>query len=335
MTLLTSQVAFHFDLIYHYHKLKKMEWPRDLCEIYRQCLPEIEADIPPGIYLETDLMKPGPVVLVNSGQMRQIFTNLIVNAKEAIEDSAGAVKVVIKTVTASEVPESHVSHIDLEPAPELFASLEVTDSGCGISGEKLGRLFDPFYTTKFTGRGLGLAVTMGLVKAWGGMLRVESSVGEGSCFHVFLPLVADAVPRQTETLTALEKFNVKGTVLLVDDDPVLCSIVKVTLRNLGCTVFVASGGSEALELFELHQESIDCLLTDLSMPDMDGWETLAALRKIKPNLPAILSSGYDEAHVMKGDHNEQPQAFLHKPYRKSDLKNVLGRFLRGATRNVE
>ena len=104
------------------------------------------------------------------------------------------------------------------------------------------------------------------------------------------------------------------------------------MKHLGFTVFIATSGYEAVALFQKHHNSIDCLLTDLSMPDMDGWETLTALRKIKPDLPAILSSGYDEAHVMKGDHKELPQAFLHKPYTKDNLKNVLNRVLGDATR---
>lgn len=120
----------------------------------------------------------------------------------------------------------------------------------------------------------------------------------------------------------------KKSVLLVDDNPVACEIVQAVLEHLGFTVFVAIGGREAITLYQKHQSSIDCVLTDLSMPDMDGWETIAALRKINPDLPAILTSGYDEAHVMQGEHKELPQAFLHKPYRKDELKNELYRILR-------
>ena len=129
-----------------------------------------------------------------------------------------------------------------------------------------------------------------------------------------------------------ETFKAKRTVLLVDDNPVFCEVMEALLESLGFTVFVAVGGNEAITLFQKHHNSIDCLLTDLSLPDMNGWETLAAIRKIRPDLPAILTSGYDEAHAMKGDHKDLPQAFLHKPYTRDDLKNVLNRLLSDTTR---
>lgn len=206
------------------------------------------------------------------------------------------------------------------------------DTGCGIPEETLDHIFDPFYSTKFTGRGLGLAVAMSLVRAWSGMIHVNSEVNGGSCFRVFLPLAEDVLPPQPARMTKQEIFKAEGTVLLVDDDASLRMVVEAVLKNLGCTVFVAKNGSEAVTLFHEHQDSIDCLLTDLSMPDMDGWETLAALRKIKPDLPAILSSGYDESRVMNCDYKELPQAFLHKPYTKDDLKKILNRLLGDAAR---
>ncbi len=121
---------------------------------------------------------------------------------------------------------------------------------------------------------------------------------------------------------------------MVDDDPTMRLISEATLNNLGYTVFVATGGNDAIKLLQKHRESIDCLLTDLSMPDMDGWETLAALRKIKPGLPAILSSGYDKTLAMSGDHDELPHAFLQKPYKKYDLENALGNLLGVKTKQI-
>jgi two-component system cell cycle sensor histidine kinase/response regulator CckA len=115
----------------------------------------------------------------------------------------------------------------------------------------------------------------------------------------------------------------------------LCLVTEAILNQLGFSVLVTSGGNEAVDLFQKHQDSIDCLLTDLSMPDMDGWETLGALREIKPNLPVILSSGYDEAHVMDGDHDELPQAFLHKPYKRNDLRNALLQVLEDPPKNIK
>jgi len=186
-----------------------------------------------------------------------------------------------------------------------------------------------------SGRGLGLAVVIGLVKTWGGMIGVESEVGKGSIFRIFLPLVMDEAPRQREETQAEPwNFNTGWTVLLVDDDYIVRHLIETVLNRLGITVFAAAGGNEALALFQQHQGSIHCLFTDLSMPDMNGWETLAALRKIAPDLPAILSSGYDETQAMSGDYAELPQAFLHKPFEIDELKRVLNRVMGKLNTNV-
>jgi CheY-like chemotaxis protein len=203
-----------------------------------------------------------------------------------------------------------------------------------MSEEEMGKIFDPFFTTKTIGRGLGLAVSMGIVRSWDGMIFVKSVLREGSCFSVLLPLVEGVVPDQSEILTEHGNIKTAGTVLLVDDDAILLEIMEHVLQNLGFKVFVADSGKEAVVLLQKHQDIIDYLITDLSMPDMDGWETLAALRKIRPDLPAVLSSGYDETQAMSGDHDESFQGFLHKPYTKADLNNVLGRILGKLSKNA-
>ena len=121
---------------------------------------------------------------------------------------------------------------------------------------------------------------------------------------------------------------------MVDDDSVVRDIAETLLKHIGFTVFSATGGDEAITLLQKHGDNIRCLLTDLSMPGMDGWETLAALRKIQPHLPAILSSGYDENQAMSGDHVEFPQAFFHKPYTMVSLKEVLCRVLGDAVKKI-
>ncbi len=115
------------------------------------------------------------------------------------------------------------------------------------------------------------------------------------------------------------------TVLLIDDDKVLLEVIEAVLKSLGCTVYAAAGGKEAVDLLHKHQAAIECFIIDLTMPDMDGWQTLAALRKIKPQLPAVLCSGYDEIKAMDGARTVQAQAFLHKPYSRDDLRETLDR----------
>ncbi len=113
--------------------------------------------------------------------------------------------------------------------------------------------------------------------------------------------------------------------LLVDDEEILRDMVGTMLMRLGYTVLAAKDGVEAMEMFAQHQDEIRCVVSDLTMPRMNGWQTLAALRKLSPGIPVILSSGYDEAQVLIGNHPERPQAFLHKPYQKAELQAALAK----------
>jgi two-component system cell cycle sensor histidine kinase/response regulator CckA len=162
--------------------------------------------------------------------------------------------------------------------------------------------------------------------------------GRGSIFRVFLPATTDAIPCQPLTVTLpsattgappmgkSEKtpiINAGGTVLLVEDEDPVRKMTKVMLTRLNYTVLEASDGVEAVDVFRQHQNEICCVLCDLTMPRMDGWETLAALRKLSPGIPVILSSGYDKAQVMAGEHAEWPQAFLGKPYKSKELYEAI------------
>jgi len=170
----------------------------DLSEVCRKNLPMLQETMPEGIVLETDLLSPGPVVRAHENQMLQILTNLITNGCESIGHSTGRVTVTTRIIPASEVPKSHLMLFDWKPAEGVFSCLEVIDTGCGIAEDDIDKIFDPFFSTKFVGRGLGLAVVLGLVKTGGGAMGVESKKNQGSIFRVFLPLVTDELPRPSE-----------------------------------------------------------------------------------------------------------------------------------------
>jgi two-component system, cell cycle sensor histidine kinase and response regulator CckA len=307
----------------------------DLSAVCRDTLPRIQRYISDRVDIETDLPFPGPAVKTNTNQLQQILTQLITNGWEAIGDGTGRVRITTRTIEASEIPETHVVPAERRFVTELFACLEVADTGCGMSGEEMDKIFDPFFSTKFTGRGLGLAVATGLTRAWNGMIGVESTVGEGSVFRVYLPLITDGVPQHAEQVKEPWDFKTTRTVLVVDDDYIVRSLTVAVLERLGLTVHAAAGGKEAIALFRRHKGKIDCLITDLCMPEMDGWETLSAVRKMQADLPVILASGYDEAKAMSGYHEERIQAFLHKPYSLDDLREVLGRVLRRLGEEIE
>jgi two-component system, cell cycle sensor histidine kinase and response regulator CckA len=307
--------------------------PLDLSDVCRLNLPMFRDAVPEGVALETDLLSPGPVAHANANQMRQVLTHLVTNGWESIRHTAGTVTLTTRIIPAFDIPKPHLAPIDWKPTADLFACLEVTDTGCGIAEEDLGKIFDPFFTTKLTGRGLGLAVVLGIVKTWGGAIDVESQQNKGSTFRVFLPLITGELPRPSENATEVHQVEQGGTVLLVEDQDMVRKMAKTMLHRMGYEVVAASGGTEAVKLFRKNPDQVRLVITDLTMPGMNGWETMAALRKIRPHIPVVLVSGHDEAHAMGRDYPEQPHVFLHKPYFKSDLEAAIDTALKKSVSN--
>jgi len=303
----------------------------DIVELCRKNLHELQSQslANSGITIETNLMDAELFVRVNANQMQQVLNHLITNACESIGENKGKISLVTRIIKSSDISTLHLLPVDCKPSTDNYACVEITDTGCGISAEDIHKISDPFFTTKFTGRGLGLAVVSGIVKAWGGCVGVKSKVGHGSSFMVFLPLSVGATVYQTKKLSQSPQPQQKefSTVLMVDDNAAVLKMTTVMLKRMGFEVISAVNGVEAVEKFRQHKESINCLITDLSMPELDGWGTLAEIRKIKPDIPAILASGYDEAFAMSRDDSEKPQAFLHKPYSMKDLKSAVGQAL--------
>ncbi len=166
--------------------------PLDLCDVCRLGLPLLQAAIPKNVILETDLPSRGPTITANVNQMQQMLTNLVTNAWEAVGDGQGVIHLRVKTVSAADIPSIH-SPTDWQPQDSLYGCLEVTDTGSGIAESDIENLFDPFFSSKFIGRGLGLSVVLGIAKAHHGAVAVQSELGQGSTFSVFLPASAENV----------------------------------------------------------------------------------------------------------------------------------------------
>jgi PAS domain S-box-containing protein len=296
----------------------------DLSELCRQSLPLIQSATP--VVVQSALAEPGPVIRANAQQLQQMLTNLITNAAESGGASRGAVRLFVKTVSAQEIPAAQRFPLDWQPQAQDYVCLGVADAGCGIAPENLEKIFDPFFSSKFTGRGLGLPVVLGLVRVHHGCITVESEPGQGSTFQLFFPALSRAALPPAQPRPA-PGFAGGGTVLLVDDEEPVRKLTTTMLTRLGFTVLTAADGCAAVEVFRQHQAAIRCVLTDLTMPGMDGWATLAALRALRAELPVILSSGYDETNALAGAGAERPQAFLSKPYTVAALREALGHAL--------
>ncbi len=301
--------------------------PMDLSEACRQSLTLLQAAVPKGMTLKADFPSSGPVIRANAGQIQQVLVNLVTNASEAAGENQGAISLAVKTVSQANIPASKRFPIDWQPRESVYACLEVADTGCGIPDRNIENLFDPFFTTKFTGRGLGLPAVLGIVRALHGAVTVESEPGRGSVFRVFLPVSAEEVTNSPVKADKAREIEAGGTVLLIEDEEQVRNMAQSMLTYLGYTVLEAKDGVEAMEIFQQHRDEIRCVLSDLTMPRMDGWETLAALRRLSPDIPVILSSGYDEARVMTGEHPERPNAFLGKPYQLKGLNDTINRVL--------
>lgn len=302
--------------------------PRLLAMLCHDSLPFLQSSLPSHVTLDLECPSHGPVVRASEESINQILTALVSNAWEAMGVSGGHIRLRLTTCPAEAIPQLHRFPIGWQAQSTSYACLEVADTGCGIPEADLEKVFDPFFSTKFAGRGLGLPMVMGLVQAHGGVIVVESKLRQGSVFRVFLPVSAETPFHHAGTEIQPQQLQCEGMILLADDDLALLEAAGELIEHLGFTVLTAKDGVDAVEQFRKHKDDIRCVITDLTMPRMDGWETLSALRRLEPNLPVILSSGYDKAQVMATSHVERPQAFLGKPYFLKQLQAALVQALR-------
>jgi len=303
-----------------------MRAPLDLSETCRKSMPLLQAAVPAEMLFRTDLLSPGPTVSANANQIQQILTNLITNAWEAIDKNQGAITLTVKMGSPQDFFTTHQFPIDWQFRDLSYACLEVMDTGCGIPREDIEKIFDPFFSSKFPGRGLGLPTVLGIVKAHNGVITVQSIIGQGSTFRVYLPVTVEEIRLQQpeSKVQPLIKDKVK-TVLLVEDEEIVRNMAEIMLQSLGFKVLVANDGVEAVEMFKRHNNEIHVVLSDLSMPRMNGWGTMLALRRIRPDVPVVLVSGYDESKANADGCPERPDVFLHKPYQMAELKDAIAR----------
>jgi CheY-like chemotaxis protein len=271
-----------------------------------------------------------PVIKADAAQIRQVIMNLIINAAEAIGEAQGEVCVSLtKTEIRPEQPEK--DHLGKIIPPDWYICLEVTDNGCGMDDVTKKRIFEPFYSTKFTGRGLGMSENLGIITAHKGAMQISSHPGHGSSFKIYLPVLTSDTAREALLQQAAPSaWQGSGTILLVEDEPQLMTVAKNLMKALGFMVFEATNGREALEQYRKNAEYINLVVTDVGMPIMDGYELFRELKKITPELPIIVSSGFGDVDVTSKITGGEIAGLLSKPYRFDQLRDVLKSVVEGA-----
>lgn len=271
-----------------------------------------------------------PLIKADASQISQIVMNLIINASEAIGEVQGEIRVSL-TKTELKSDEPIKDHQGKTITPGWYVYLEVTDNGSGMDDETKQRIFEPFYTTKFVGRGLGMSAVRGIVMSHCGALQLFSQPGQGTTFKVYLPVqISESVENESTLQVSSEVWQGCGTILLVEDDEQVKSIAGAMLRELGFFVIEASNGKDALELYRQNAADITMVMTDMGMPVMDGYELFSELKKLKPELPILISSGFGDVEVTSKIACDDITGLVSKPYRFDLLQEMVKSVLEGA-----
>lgn len=273
--------------------------------------------------LQQELARDLPAVEADATQLRQVVMNLITNASDAIGDADGTIT--LRTRACAPDAEERARVAGGAPLPAgRYVCIEVEDTGSGMPPATLERIFDPFFTTKETGHGLGLAATLGIVRAHRGGIIVESAVGRGTTIRLYLPALDRSVQHQpTPQVGSIAALRGSGTILLVDDEASVRTVARRSLERAGFAVVACGDGLEALETFRADPRRWHAVVLDLTMPGMGGQDLLLAMRELRDDVPALLCSGYASEELSPRVVALPQMAFLQKPFTVASLTAAL------------
>jgi CheY-like chemotaxis protein len=296
-------------------------------EIYNLLRRTFPPEIKIKLIFDSDLLP----IKANPSQMSQMIMNLCVNARDAImskvsETGEERVEEICLRTTNVELSAAQASrHINAKPGKHV--RITVTDTGKGMSGEVMKRLFEPFFTTKGekSGTGLGLAVVYGIVQHHDGFIDVRSTEGEGSTFEVFLPVSKEM--RSEKTTDSIEGSLTagKGTMLVVEDEPQVRKMIRLTLEKSGYTVVSAANGIEAVSKFRTHQNDIDLVILDMVMPEMGGQQCFHELKGMNPDVKIVIMTGYTADGSADDFVRDGALQIIEKPFELREFTKIVQR----------
>ena len=302
---------------------KQKQRPVQVRHIVKEALDLLRATLPSTIEIRKDLAKDAGVVNADPTQMHQVIMNLATNAGHAMQENGGVLEITLANVELDDL--SAEKHLDR--AAGSYLRLTVSDTGHGMTSETVKRIFDPYFTTKDTGEGtgLGLSVAHGIVKTHGGTITVYSEPGKGTTFHVYLPLILDEEREEKESEEPLPTGTER--ILFIDDEEVLLEIGSQILEQLGYKVVTEKSSVQALELFRAEPDRFDLVITDMTMPHMTGDKLARELMTIRSNIPVILCTGHSRLVSEEKAQEIGIKAFVMKPLVMRNLAETVRKAL--------
>ena len=285
----------------------------------------LEVSIDKSTVIKYPLTQSLPLVIADEAQIQQVIMNLVTNANEAIDNKSGVIALTTGMMYADR--NFLLDCYGDQPEAGRFIYVEVSDTGCGMDKETIEKIFDPFYTTKVTGHGLGMSAILGIVRGHKGALKIYSEPGRGTTFKLLLPISESSTLMMTdETLETMGRFD-GGTVLVVDDEETVREMSCAMLEEMGFETMTACNGEEGLARYKKHQSDITLILTDLTMPRMSGNELFSAIKKMNPDCRIILSSGYNSQDAIQQFSGKGLAGFVQKPYTPQTLEREIRKVL--------
>jgi PAS domain S-box-containing protein len=306
--------------------------PFDLWLLADEMVDMLSATISKNVVIKLAPHAAVPFINGDTNQIRQIVMNLIINASEACGEEQGEIHISLAQRIVS-VGHSDKDYFGTTIPSGTYICLEVTDNGCGMDAETKRKIFEPFYTTKFTGRGLGMSAVLGIIKTHNGAMQLVSQEGKGSTFTVYLPALSsnqngnamreDAIPSA--------RWQGSGTILLAEDEEQIVIVAQAMLQKLGFVVITAANGQDALDMYRRNASGITAVVTDLGMPVMGGYTLIRELKTLNPDLPVIISSGFGDTVIASRIAPDDIAGLISKPYNFEQLREVLKKVVERTT----